>query len=91
MPRKIARSARPVGRKPVSVRPSTPIEPSGTVAQRVVVPVSQSRRPQVQAAVAKAPVDFEKEYHYVFSDLRRLAVLASCIFVVLIVLSFIIR
>jgi hypothetical protein len=36
-------------------------------------------------------VDFSAEYHYVIGDLRKMAIIAASMFVVLIALSFIIR
>lgn len=55
----------------------------------VATPLSPTRRPQ--ATPAKVPVDFAKEYHYVFQDLKNVSVLSAGILVVLIVLSFIIH
>jgi hypothetical protein len=52
------------------------------------VRVSRPVRPQAQAP-AKA-VDFATEYHYVVEDLKRIAVIALALFVLLIVLVFII-
>ena len=39
--------------------------------------------------MAQAAVNFREEYHYVVSDLRRVAILAAAVFVILIGLSFI--
>ena len=39
----------------------------------------------------RGKTDFAQEYRYVFQDLKRLAILAASIFVVLIALSFVLR
>jgi len=36
-------------------------------------------------------VDFSAEYHYIIGDLRKMAIIAASMFVVLIALSFVIR
>lgn len=47
---------------------------------------SRARRGQ---AVQAPPVDFTTEYHYVLSDLKRLAIVAASLFVLLIALALI--
>ena len=47
---------------------------------------SRVRRGQ---AVQAPPVDFNTEYHYVLSDLKRLAIVAASLFVLLIALALI--
>jgi|GEM_PF-3231794 len=47
---------------------------------------SRARRGQ---SVQAPPVDFNTEYHYVLSDLKRLAVVAASLFVLLIALALI--
>jgi hypothetical protein len=101
MPRKMPRGQRPGARRTIPARQapsantstSTSRTDQGFAAERTAAatPLSQSRRPQAQAIPAKGPVDFAKEYHYVFDELKNVGILAGCMFVVLIVLSFIIH
>jgi hypothetical protein len=59
-------------------------------AARVAQPARVPRpiRPPAVEAPAKA-VDFSKEYHYVIEDLKRVAIYAAGLFVLLIVLALI--
>ena len=50
------------------------------------VRISQPRRRLAAEAAAKE-VDFAKEYHYVIEDLRRIAITAAALLVLLIVLA----
>jgi hypothetical protein len=52
------------------------------------VQISRPVRPQAQAAAKE--VDFASEYHYVVADLRRIAIIALALLVLLIVVAFII-
>ena len=54
-------------------------------AQPAVKPVVPTK------AVAPAKVDLAQEYHYVFSDLRKIASIAAAMFVLLFVLAFVLR
>ncbi|KPL16892.1 MAG: hypothetical protein AMJ93_15355 [Anaerolineae bacterium SM23_84] len=52
--------------------------------------------PVKQAAVstevsAPAKLDLAQEYHYVFSDLRRIAIIAAVMFALLLALAFVLR
>ena len=60
-------------------------------ARTVAQPVRLSQPRQRLAAEATAKeVDFVKEYHYVIEDLRRIALTAAALLVLLIVLAIII-
>lgn len=52
------------------------------------VQVSRPVRPVAQQTAKQ--VDFAKEYHYVVEDLKRIAIIASALLVLLIVLAFVI-
>ncbi len=102
MAKKTPRGQRPGGRRPIPARKapsgsastSTARTDQGFAAERTATatPQVQTRRPQPQATSTKAgPVDFAKEYHYVYDELKNVGILAGCVFVALIVLSFIIH
>lgn len=55
-------------------------------AQPVRIPRNQS----VRASQAAEQVDFSQEYHYVIQDLKRIAVIAAGLLVLLIVLALLI-
>ena len=61
-------------------------------ASQAAQPVRISRpvQPAVSQAAAKE-VDFAKEYHYVVEDLKRIAIIASALLILLIVMTLIIR
>ena len=64
-------------------------------------PARKTALPQPSPAIAKGPprpetktkktVDFATEYRYVYADLKRIAITAAAMLVVLIILSFVIR
>ncbi len=53
------------------------------------VRISRPTRP-LAAQAAPKEVDFAKEYHYVVEDLKRIAIIAVALLVLLIVLAFVI-
>lgn len=59
--------------------------------QRAAQPVRIARpsRP-LSAEAAPKEVDFTKEYHYVIEDLKRIAIIAAALLVLLIVLALVI-
>lgn len=63
---------------------------------RVLVEGEQSAQPAAATRLAKAArptetrADFAREYGYVYADLKRVAIIAAAMLVILIVLSFII-
>lgn len=61
-------------------------------APKTAQPVRISRPVQpVASQVAVKEVDLRKEYHYVVEDLKRIAIIASALLVLLIVVALIIR
>ena len=70
--------------------PATPRTEGAPVVPKAKV-TSQKRTTPRQTDYAKGKTDFAEEYRYVFQDLRRLAVLAASIFIILIALSFVLR
>lgn len=91
----LGRSTRDKRRK--KTRPQRPL---GEATKSVVREQAESPRPAAsgggwRAAPARAAAAGQtiraEDYHYVYSDLRRIAVMAVGVFAVLIVLSFIIK
>jgi hypothetical protein len=70
-------------------QPIQRVAPSTTEA--LLPAESGKERPAALQPTPKKQVDFAAEYHYVLGDLRKMAVLAAGMFVVLILLSFVIR
>ncbi len=63
-----------------AVRPKLPVSaPSPTVAK------------EPEALAGEKAAELAEEYRYVYSDLKRIAILAGTMFAVLIILSFVIR
>jgi hypothetical protein len=57
-------------------------------ARRVAQPVRISEPgPTLASGTASKKVDFAQEYHYVIEDLRRIAIIAAALLVLLIVLA----
>lgn len=67
--------------KPTSPRRTPVAQPSPAIAK-------EPPRPEVKA---KKTVDFATEYRYVYADLKRIAITATAMLAVLILLSFLIR
>jgi len=59
-------------------------------ASTATQPVRVSRPVRPQSKEAVEDVDFAVEYHYVIEDLRRIAIIALALLVLLIVVAFII-
>ncbi|MEE8162909.1 MAG: hypothetical protein V3T92_02660 [Anaerolineae bacterium] len=77
--RRAKRRAKKTRSKP-AVRPKRPASaPSPTVAK------------ETRALTEEKAAELAEEYRYVFSDLKRIAVLAGAMFAALIILSFVIR
>jgi len=75
--RKKARAPRP---KP-PVRKTPMAQPSPAIAKEPLLP----------EAMTKKTVDFAAEYRYVYADLKRIAITATAMLAVLIIMSFVIR
>ena len=69
---------------------STPTSPPSS--QREEQSPSASEKVVAKAPAGRtAPVDFKAEYHYVYSDLKRIGVLAAVMFAALIAMALAIR
>jgi negative regulator of sigma E activity len=83
----MAKKSRRARKKTRATRPTPPArktpvpQPSPAIAQ-------EPPRPETKA---KKTVDFATEYHYVYADLKRIAVTALAMLAVLVILSFVIR
>lgn len=70
-----------------SSRPA-PAPTNGAIATAVAAPAMRSRGSGAEPA---KKINFAEEYHYVYQDLRRVAILAGTILVILLALSFVIK
>jgi hypothetical protein len=50
-----------------------------------------AKKPPRPEKTTKETVDFATEYHYVYADLKRIAITAAAMLAVLIILSFVVR
>jgi len=92
MPKKTKKGRRSV---PAPVRQN---EVRATTAGTASVPqagtessVATSRSTVATRAAATAKVDLAREYHYVFADLRKIAIIAVVMFALLFALAFVLR
>ena len=71
-------------------QPKRPV--TGPIAQEEAVTsrVAAGRRKAAPARTAHSQVNFAEEYAYVYTDLKRVAIIAVAMLVILIVLSFVI-
>lgn len=66
--------------------------PSAVTHAQIVRPEVISREAGLAATTSGGRrVDFSAEYHYIIGDLRKMALIAASMFVVLVALSFLIR
>jgi hypothetical protein len=79
----MAKKARRSRRKRKTARTSVP-----SAGQPQPAPVQKAA---VAARASSAKVDLAEEYHYVFSDLRRIAIIAAVMFALLFALAFVMR
>ncbi|NIO71694.1 MAG: hypothetical protein GTN71_22360 [Anaerolineae bacterium] len=83
----MAKKSRRARKKTRTTRPrpparTTPVaQPSPAIAER----------PPRSEAMTRKTVDFATEYRYVYADLKRIAITATAMLAVLIILSFVIR
>jgi hypothetical protein len=83
----MAKKSRRARKKARATRPTPPArktpvsKPSPAIAE-------ESPRPETKS---KKTVDFATEYRYVYADLKRIAITATAMLAVLIILSFVIR
>jgi hypothetical protein len=82
MAKKSRRAKRRAGKKrgTPAVRPKQPITPPGVTVARETEALAETKAAQLA-----------EEYRYVYSDLKRIAILAGVMLTALIVLSFVIR
>ncbi len=91
MPKKTRRQKLRASRRPVTV-PQTTVQ-----AETVVRPTSQETVPVVQRPATPAapyrisPAAPTYDYHYVYSDLKRIGILAASFFIILFALAFILH
>ena len=84
--------AKKVRRRPRQASPARYTAPKASPsAQAVTTAVASPPRAREGASEAVKAVNFAEEYRYVYEDLRRVAILAGTILLILIALSFIIR
>lgn len=76
------------GRRPGVTRTERPLDAPVGATPAVVAP--RTTRPGAITAPAKSVADFASEYFYVYSDLRRIGILAACLLAGLVILSFVI-
>jgi hypothetical protein len=74
------KSVPPAGKTPTR-RKSAEAQPSPAVA----------KKPPRPEKMTKKTVDFAAEYRYVYTDLKRIAITATAMLAVLIILSFVVR
>ncbi len=78
---------RKAARRPQLQRPVTRPVPE---AEKETPRVAAARRKAAPTRTAQPQVNFAEEYSYVYTDLKRVAIIAAAMLVILIVLSFVI-
>lgn len=74
-----------MSKKPRRTRAQAPrVVPAETIAPQ---PVRLARPPRAPAEHKAKDVDFQREYHYVIEDLKRIALFAAAMFALLIVMA----
>lgn len=66
-------------------------ETAKATAKPVVAPVVERKESKASGPSRATGADFAAQYDYVYSDLKRIAILAGMMFTVLVVLSFLVR
>lgn len=77
------------GKRPLPSRTRIAAQPTEPTVSPVVG--AQARSAQSQTSTPKRMPDFQKEYYYVFSDLKRVGTLAAVLLAALIALSLVLR
>lgn len=82
-----SKKKRKTTRRPQAKRPVT-----GPMAQEEAVTprVAAARRKAAPARTVQPKVNFAEEYAYVYTDLKRVAIIAAAMLVILVVLAFVI-
>jgi hypothetical protein len=83
----MAKKSRRARKKTRATKPMSPVRRT-SLAQPSPGIVKEPPRPE---PVAKKTVDLATEYRYVYADLKRIAITATVMLAVLIILSFVIR
>jgi len=88
----MAKKSRRSRRQSATKKSSRPTQTSQPQAAPKAQPAEASAAPPAAARTRKAKgVDFAKEYAYVVSDLKRIAIIAAAMLAVLVALSFVIQ
>jgi len=92
MPKKTkkARRSTPATQKRVAA-PVTEETLSAAAQPKTEPPATTTRAAFATKASGAAKVDLAQEYHYVFTDLRRIAIIAVVMFALLFALAFVLR
>jgi hypothetical protein len=92
MPKKTKKGRRNAPTSQKQVRASGAQAGPASTAQTTTEPSAAATRPTVAArAATAAKVDLAQEYHYVFTDLRKIAIIAVVMFALLFALAFVLR
>ena len=83
----MAKKSRRARKKARATRPTSPARKTPMAQPSPAI----AKRPPRSEAIAKKTVDFATEYRYVYADLKRIAITATAMLAVLIILSFVIR
>ncbi|MDH7485031.1 MAG: hypothetical protein QHJ81_02010 [Anaerolineae bacterium] len=81
--KKKRKTARPPQQRPAATRPVT------DVAVETPQPVT-TRQTKAPVRTAEPKLDFAREYGYVYSDLKRVGIIAAAMLVLLVILAFVI-
>jgi len=81
--KKKRKTTRPPQQRQAVARPVTEVEAETPQP-------ATTRRPQVPVRTAEPKLDFAREYGYVYADLKRVAIIAAAMVVLLVALAFII-
>jgi len=80
------KTRRPQRRAPVTQTAPVAATPSPSEAS-----ITAPRATAVSRTATTAKVDLAQEYHYVFADLRKIAIIAAAMFVLLFALAFVLK
>lgn len=72
-------------------RTASPLRTKAASVAAPTIAEQAERTAPLTVAPQRKTIDFGEEYRYVYSDLKRIAILAACMFTLLIILSFVIK
>ena len=78
-------------RKQTRAKSRRPVATNAPLARQAAVPQPTSKSAAQSVSPAAKEVDFKTEYRYVLADLKRIGIVAACMFATLIVLALVIR